>query len=267
MQPANGIVVLRGKADTQGPFQFYFFNLDESEEVERVWDLDVGSETCANHGRAGILGLEVENKNMVAVACYDCGDIKLMKPSSCEVSVVFQYKDFKPYRMCHGDPGKMWVCSLKAPFSVVELDCSSMAFTLTGREIHPGIKLCTGLSFVPAPFNALVITQAQDHLVVAVSCETNEKLWEVFGDNFIPAGVVFSPTHQMVLVADQYNSPRNRDKGIWGSVQIIDPSDGSRMKKVDLDDTPSELYLLGRDCLIMISADHRISYFLFLSLR
>ncbi len=62
----------------------------------------------------------------------------------------------------------------------------------------------------------------------AVSCDTEKKAWELEGDvqgeQCCPGGMVYSPAHQALLVADGCNS----------RVLVVNPGDGSVRQVVQL---------------------------------
>ena len=87
-----------------------------------------------------------------------------------------------------------------------------------------------GMCYIPSPHKLLVFSDnTPDNIIRAVSAETGDKVWEVKGEvdgkMCSPHGMLFSPQHQALLVADG----RNR------RVLVLHPGDGSHLQTIQLD--------------------------------
>ena len=185
-----------------------------------------------------------DQRKLLAAVCFHCSNIKLIDTLKGGVSEVHKgstdKSEFRPVNLCAGEPGKLWLFRLKVTegtadnikHDVIELDCNGTKFTPTSRGFLIDLKRCSSFCYLPAPHNALVFSDGKSKVLLSVDCESGEKLWELKGDvdgaEINPAGVTFSPQHQLILLADYHNS----------RVLALDPSNGSHLQTLAL---PEEL--------------------------
>ncbi len=189
--------------------------------------------------------VEVQGRRLLGVACSNYMDLNvtLNDLSNGEVVDEFKYGDksgLRPMLLCAGEPGKLWLIRLndlygENEFHLIELDCSGMKLKPTGRTLPVAFKRLGSVCYLPAPYNALV-TNAGPDVLLSVDCESGERLWELKGDvdgaEINPAGVTFSPQHQLILVSDWKNS----------RIMALDPSSGSHLQSLPV---PKTLGLLS----------------------
>ncbi len=168
------------------------------------------------HGPSNILGMMVEGQELLAAACRDCGDIKLMNLETEETHVAYSSEE-EPDRLCHGEAGRMWVYCF-GDRTVRELNCGSKTFTETGRTVNT-THFCDDMCYLPAPHRALILSHYQ--WMEAVFCETGQQLLRLEGEvDGNPWRVTVHPELQLLLMADWDN---NR-------ILVVDPETGSPLQ-------------------------------------
>ena len=84
------------------------------------------------------------------------------------------------------------------------------------------------MHYIPAPHKLIVFSLNTESLIRAVSMD-GEKMWEVKGEiegkKCNPLGLLFSPDHQVLLVAD----------GGYSRLIVLNPQDGSVLQTIQLD--------------------------------
>ena len=140
-------------------------------------------------------------------------------------------------------------------------DTAQVPFTGPVRTIQSGMEMYFGMCYIPSPHRLIVLSTAHvSNSIRAVSAETGEKVWEVKGEvdgvKCCPQGMLFSPQHQVLLVADGWNC----------RVLVLHPGDGSHLQTIQLDremDVIAEL-CLHQNKLVVQHNDGRkekVSYF------
>ncbi len=165
---------------------------------------------------------------MLAVSCRHCGVIRLIDVESGEVSVAFHDGCHNPGGMCLGEAGEMFVVqSAKGPKAILQLNCSTAEFSLI-RLIKSAMERYFSMCYIPG--HKLIVISAQYSCVIrAVSCESEEVVWEVKGQvdgvECHPHGVVHSPAQDALFVADGTNT----------QILVLNPWDGSLRQVLSLD--------------------------------
>ncbi len=107
---------------------------------------------------------------------------------------------------------------------ILRLNSSQPQFSQE-KTIHSGMKLPFAICYIPS-HKLIVMSDAE--MLRAVSCDTEKKVWELEGDvqgeQCCPGGMVYSPAHQALLVAD----------GVNHRVLVVNPGDGSVRQVVQL---------------------------------
>ena len=151
------------------------------------------------HGSFCLLNLIVLWKEYLAIACYDCKDIKLIDLKTQDVVTAFSGEEV--YKMCSGWH-KLFV-SIHGTDQVLELDTSSTAFTKV-RTFSSGHGGFYDMCYAPHPLNLLVTTG--QGTIAAVDCTTGELAWtnddQVEGKEIMPRQVVFLPRQNAVFVSE-----------------------------------------------------------------
>ena len=178
-----------------------------------------------------ILPITVNNKEQLAVSCFECETVKLYNLDTLQVTTAFHDPKYYPGRMSHGENGKLYVVhSVKGEKKVLELDCSGETFSGPSKIVQSGMGIYYSMCYIPAPHRLIVFSTAYvSNTIRAVSAETGEKVWEVKGEvdgvECKPHGMLFSPQHQVLLVADGRNC----------RLLVLHPGDGSHLQTIQLD--------------------------------
>ncbi len=217
MLPESGSIMVLGQTREDDPLALYQYRLDGG----RLQKLRQVKLPCIHVFSPDILGVIVEGQELLAVACIDCGDIKLMNLETRETHVAYR-SEMGPDTLCHGQAGRMWLTYRSDVLKVTELDCSSKTFTETGRTVKR-IDWCRSLCYLPAPLKSLVL--CYDGWMEAVSCETGQQLWwvggEVEGKLVFFIRVTFLPVHKLLVVMDITHD----------RVLVLDPGTGTLLQK------------------------------------
>ena len=94
---------------------------------------------------------------------------------------------------------------------VLQLDCSGKRFSGPIRSYSLELRTYYSIYYIPSPHRLIIISDnAPDNTIRAMSAETGEKVWEVKlevdGEMYEPHSFLVSPLHQVLLVADGWNS-------------------------------------------------------------
>ena len=230
----SGIVVLWGKTSEQTPAAFHLYNpstgFTKLPEVKGLCE----------HDSQKLLPVTMNNKELLAVSCFDCEMIRLLDVETRDVTVAFQDSRFYPGRMSHGEGDVMYVVhAVKGAKPVLELNTAQVPFTGPVTTIQSGMEEYFGLCYIPSPHRLIVLSRVSEPRTIrAVSLETGEKVWEVKGEvdgvECYPHGMLFSPQHQVLLVADGWNC----------RLLVLHPGDGSHLRTIQFDrETINELCL------------------------
>ena len=221
----SGIVVLRGKTSEQTPAAIHLYNpstgFTKLPEVKGLCE----------HDLQYLLPVTMNNKELLAVSCPLCRMIRLLDVENEDVTVAFHDSRFYPGWMSHGEGDVMYVVhAVKGAKLVLELNTAQVPFTGPVRTIQSRMETYFGMCYIPSPHRLIVLSDnAPGNTIRAVSAETGEKVWQVKGEvdgvQCEPNGMLFSPQHQVLLVADGVNS----------RVLVLHPGDGSHLQTIQLD--------------------------------
>ena len=223
---SSGQVVVWGKTSKETPPAFHIFSLTSTEwkklrEVKRLCE----------HDHVNILQITVNNKKQLAVSCFYCHSIKLYSLDTLQVTTAFHDPKYYPGGMCHGKNSKLYIMhSVKGDTPVLELDCSGETFSGPRKTVQSGMERCYSIHYVPSPHRLIVLSlNIEPRTIRAVSAETGEKVWQmkrkVDGAECRPHGMLFSPQHQVLLVAD----------GVNNRVLVLHPGNGSHLQTIQLE--------------------------------
>ena len=174
-----------------------------------------------------LLGVPVAGREYLALACHWCQNIKLMDinkqlelligndkgQSSCELKkiqndVITAFSGQHVYRMVQGEENRLFVEIGNG--KVLELDTSTTRFTQV-RTINTGWG--HGLCYVPDPHRVLELSS--ENGLHVVSCDDKNTVCSLKIDGvFNPGCLLYVPSHDVILVADQQ---KNRIAVLKGS--------------------------------------------------
>ena len=256
---SSGQVVVRGKTSEETPPAFHIFSLTSTgwkklREVKRLCD----------HDNVYVLPITVNNIEQLAVSCHACRIIKLYNLDTLQLTTAFHDPKYYPGRMSHGENGKMHVVQqVCGSVPILELDCSEEMFSGPCKIVQSEITVPYSMHYIPSPHRLIVLSlNIPPTTIQAVSAERGEKVWEVKGQvdgvECNPHGLLFSPQHQVLLVADGTNK----------RLLVLNPGNGSHLQTIQLghvldDDVITELCLHQNKLLVRHNAESkvRVSYF------
>ena len=223
---SSGQVVVLGKTSEETPPAFHIFSL-----ISSGWKKLREVKCQCDHDGVKIIPITVNNKEQLAVSCFDCETVKLYNLDTLQVTTAFHDPKYYPGRMCHGENGMLYVVhSAKAGVRVLELDCSRETFSGPSKIMQSGMKMYNSMHYIPSPHRLIVLSDHHPGLIRAVSAETGEKVWQVKGEvdgvECEPNDMQFSPQYQVLLVADGNNS----------RLLVLHPGDGSHLQTIQLGD-------------------------------
>ena len=221
---SSGQVVVWGKLSDETPPAFHIFSLTSTElrklrEVKRLCD----------HDNQNILLISVNNKEQMAVSCCECNTVKLYNLDTLQVITAFHNSKYYPDRMCHGENSKLYIVHSVKDHPVMELNRMEETFSGPNKIVQSGMEGYYSIHYIQSPHRLIILTWWKDSMIRAVSAETGEKVWDVMGDVggrvIYPHSLLFSPQHQVLLVADGSN---NR-------LLVLHPSNGSHLQTIQPD--------------------------------
>ena len=230
-------VVFCGQRTISDPWYLYTYhrNLDGTVEETRM-DLP-----CQHDGPFGwykLVTVVQNGKELVAVLCRDCKDIKLVDMETKQVTSVFQLNPDSSFDMYSRPNGGLFVTSRRG--NIQQLDSSFSvintfnvgewsAIGTVNYNIFPYSLLC----HLPAPHNTLVVNNTYE--LRAVSLPDGRPVWSQKCEGFLPYCLLFCP-QQDVLLVSAWPKPE---------VRVLSPSDGSILQTIEIPD----IYFIRAMCL------------------
>ena len=222
--PSTGDVALYSSASG-----FHRFTLKESAlSAKKIPDV-------CGHTDLRILPLEISDDSYVAISCWECKTVTLMNIVTGKTTTAFSYSRFNvfstkccPSNMCLGSIGILYAFSKQDPNPVMEIDCSTITFAGPMKTLQTGLRGCSGMCFVPNPIKAVVVSNAPEKIIRAISVERDEILWEVKGEVdgviCLPKGMLFYGQRRVIVVCD----------GSTERIIVLDPIHGSHLQTIPL---------------------------------
>ncbi len=241
--PTSGSIVVQGQASWTTPNALHHFRTVGT----RLEKLRQCSMPCTHFFASDyfmdLLGVTVQQEEMLAMLCQHCKDIKLMNMETGEVFVSYKREQKKPHRMCHGEEGRMWVSCMKDN-SVEELNCTSEALIGTGIIVNT-IETFNSMAFLPL-VSALVLSHHR--WVEVVSCDTGHQLWKldnIAGETISPREVAFLPRLSSLIMADPQHD----------QLVTLNPGTGEPLQCLSLPEQSFRDFTLLGECLLLRFAD------------
>ena len=181
-------------------------------------------DTPCGHSVDDLLSLQIKGQEYLAVACWECKDIKLIDLAR-KISVLSAFSGEKVEKMCKGEKDRLYVSVVSSEGRILELDCSRTEF----KEVK---ILSTGLdpySLCYASPHKLLFVCSYDQKSTKVTSVTDNKTKWVFkneydGKAINPRGFAYLRRHDRLLVADGVNS----------RVLVLNPGSGDYVGAIDM---------------------------------
>ncbi len=174
---------------------------------------------CKHEEDIYLLALNIQGQEYLCVSCaapppQGCGQIYTINIKTGKVDVAYQRDGHYPGQMCTGQPGVLYVhhCKNVKDRPILELDCSRLPFTHTGRTIQSGIENMVDMCYSSHPQpGMLIFSSTAGNKIRAVSVDTGTKLWEltkseIEGRVIYPCGITVNTVNNYVIVCDGTNN-------------------------------------------------------------
>ena len=173
---------------------------------------------CKHEENICLLALNIQDQEYICVACNElkakggCKKIYTINIKNGMVAVAYQWDGHYPGSMCTGQPGVMYVHHCAGESPILELDCSRLPFTHTGRTIQSGMESMYDMCYSSHPQpGVLIFTHLTGNKIRAVSVDTGTKLWQltksqIEGRVIRPHGITVSTVNNYVIVCDGLNN-------------------------------------------------------------
>ncbi len=152
------------------------------------------------------------------MSCHLCQKIKLYNFITREIALAFKHQNHCLGYMYLTDNELYVVSSVDGLKPILKLNCNQIPFVLNGT-IQSEVSNFYSLCYIAV--HRLIAFSKPCGVVTALSSHTNELVWELKGEvegvKCEPLGMVYSPVHQALLVADGCNH----------RVLVLNPKDGS----------------------------------------
>ena len=202
--PFTGDVVLCGKTSNADPPMSHVYKCSATS-----WKKERSIPAlCQHEGDTNLLRVIINIQDYLAISCYYCKKIRLYNMTTGEITTAFNDPNYYPGHMCHGDTGQIYVVhNEKGSVSIQQLDCSRPQFRLI-KTIQSGMVDYFAICYINR-HGLLTVSDYSPGVVRAVSCETENVVWEltgrVDGVECEPQGMLYSPHHNALLIADGNN--------------------------------------------------------------
>ncbi len=200
---STGDIVLYGRRTEATPTALYIYTAGGQYK-------NTLPHVCKHEKNISLLTLNIQDQEYLCVACMNppsqggCGQIYTINIKNGKKDVAYQRDGHYPAHMCTGQPGVMYVRHGVVGVPILELDCSQLPFTHTGRTIQSGMENMSDMCYSSHPQpGVLIFTFNHTNHVRAVSVDTSQPLWEIRGGDTIghPHGV--TPTNNgCIILAD-----------------------------------------------------------------
>lgn len=217
----SGMIVFRSK-DHLG-FCITCYRVTES-RLQKVRTLPA---TCGHH-TTNILGMKVNVKELLAVACSVCQSIKLLNLATQEVSVAFRNDNHSPGEMCLGDKAEMFVSN---PKGILHLNCSSEEFKIL--QVISTKTQC--FTYISEQKLLAVLHGPISKGMAAISTETSEATWLTFVCGW-PMSVAYFKGLNVLFAATQDGLVAfNGEDGSWQPLGGVKKEVGDNVYKLCVD--------------------------------
>ena len=254
------------------PCAFYVYNKSGGK-----WRRTKTIKALCRHPWVHMLPITVPDKEeLLAVSCVNCKLIRLHNIGTGETISAFSHKEYRPGRMCHGKPGRIYVlaCPHGDLLHALELDIAKPGDFKIARieKTDRSFRHYNGMvAYIPSehPRSIVVSANIPKKTVRSICFDNNARPgwehwyggWEqqIEGMEFFPSGIVYSPRHEALIVADKMN---NR-------AVVLNPKDGSHVQTVAMDGMICVIQMyMYKDQIVVWHCDpfgsnkkERISYF------
>ena len=203
--PSTGDVILYGKTSDNDSPKLHVYNSSATS-----WQKECEiSALCKHKDTAKILPVTIKGQEYFAISCWDCKKIRLYNMKTKQITIAFHDPSYYPGWMCQGDMGHIYIVSfVTGSLPILQLDCSHPQFSLI-KTIQSGMNMFYAICYIPTHRLIAVSDNKESNKVRAVSCDTESTVWQLMGRvdgvECNPLGMMYSPQHDTLLIADGNN--------------------------------------------------------------
>ena len=206
-------VVTHGQRTESDPRSLYMFhnNLDGRLEETRM------DAPCQHYtGFRGLTTVVQNLKELLALLCCQCKDIKMVDMETEQVTNVFKSPTDEPCCMCSGPDGGLFMASRNG--NIMQLDSSFNIINTFNLSDTIIFDMC----HLPYLHNTLVVRS--DTILRAVSVQDGRQLWSRGWLGLEPDCLLYYSQQDVLLLSD-FCEPR---------VHVVNPRDGSTLQTIDI---------------------------------
>ena len=252
----TGFVILWGRTSDTDPPKLHVYR---SSTDPASWKKEMSVPGFCEHDNIKLLPTVIDRQEYLLIACLYCKKIRLWNIVNSKTTTAFCNPDYFPGYMCQGDSGQIYaVHSVKGYIPILQLDCPGPEFNLC-KTIQTRMEALYAICYMQK-HRLIAVSDNTPGIVRAICCQRKTVVWELTGKvediDCRPHGMVYSPPHDALLVADGANC----------RILVLNPKDGSVRQVVPLDNNigvVSELSLCNTQVVIRHTQSSKvfISYF------
>ena len=228
-------VIIYGRRKKRGPYSLYVL---QNDQTNKMIIREINSPCPHDSFITSLFTLAIQSRELLAVLCNVCNDIKLVDIETKQATIVFKSPTDPPWRMCSGPDGVVFVCS--GSCQILELN----SYFNTTKRLNTQVKQCLSICHLPAPHDALVI-QSNYQEVTAMSLRGGNQLWRKIYRGYSPTNFVFNQDHNVLLTSDTKKP----------EVLILDPSSGEVLQTIAVEHVCSILAMSNNKVVMLQEED------------
>ena len=236
IESKNQVVIL-GQRTTSDPWSLYTYqrNLDGTVEETRM-NAPCQRDTLFAYFK--LVTVVQNGKELLAVLCNYCKDIKLVDMETEQVTSVFKSPVGDLIYMCSGPDGGLFVTV--RPGNILQLNSSfsvtkTFDFSSFFKDDFPYWRFyhVTYMCHLTAPHNTLVVNKGSE--LRAVSLQNGRQVWSQKWEGRLSYCLLFCPQQDVLLVSAWFKP----------EVRVLNPSDGSTLQTIEI----LNIYFIRAMCL------------------
>ena len=245
IESKNQVVIGGQRTESDPQYLYTFQNNPDGQLVETRMDTP-----CQHHAFSSFYNLitVVQNgKELLALYCRLCKDVKLVDMETKQVTPVFKFPPTDtPCGICLGPDGDLFVASLEG--HIQQFDSSfRVTNTFDLSSFVSGLGYCfPPICYLPAPHNTLVVYNLFE--LRAVSLRDGHQVWSQPSIGFKHYCLLYSPQQDVLLISVLLKP----------QVRVLNPSDGVILQTIEIPNIHSIYTMcLCNDQIIMVQQSEK----------